>query len=69
MQLLKHPTVTDTIQLHVIHWFGHVEGMEENGIPRRLLCLNLEATRIRGRPRNRWKNEVVEDGRLVGGKV
>jgi len=28
----------------------------------------LEATRLRNRPRNRWQNEVREDGRLVGGK-
>jgi len=30
--------------------------------------VNLEATRLRGRPRNRWQVEVGEDGRLVGGK-
>jgi hypothetical protein len=24
--------------------------------------------RLRGRPRNRWYDEVREDGRLVGGK-
>jgi hypothetical protein len=28
----------------------------------------LEATRLRGRPRNRWQNEVREDGRTVGGE-
>jgi len=28
----------------------------------------LEATRLRGRPRNRRQDEVREDGRLVGGK-
>jgi hypothetical protein len=31
--------------------------------------MNLERTRLRGRPRNRWKDEVREDGRLVDGKV
>jgi hypothetical protein len=30
--------------------------------------MNLETTRLRGRPRNRWQDEVREDGRLVGGE-
>ena len=29
--------------------------------------MNLEM-RLRRRPRNRWQDEVREDGRLVGGK-
>ena len=33
--------------------------------PKKILCMNLE-TRPRGIPRNRWQNEVKEDGRLVG---
>jgi len=41
--------------------------MEENRILKKVLCMNLE-TRLRGRPRNRWQDEVREDGRLVGGK-
>jgi hypothetical protein len=28
----------------------------------------LESTRPRGRPRNRWHDEVREDGRIVGGE-
>ena len=32
------------------------------------LYMNLETTRLRGRPRNRWQDGVREDGRLVGGK-
>jgi hypothetical protein len=29
--------------------------------------MNLE-TRLRGRARNRWQDEVGEDGRIVGGE-
>jgi hypothetical protein len=37
--------------------------MEENTIPKRVLYMNLETTILRGRPRNRWQNEVrVEKG-------
>jgi hypothetical protein len=41
--------------------------MEENRIPKTVLYMNLE-TRLKGRPTNRWPNEVREDGRIVGGK-
>jgi hypothetical protein len=42
--------------------------LEENRIPKRVLYMNLESTRPRGRPRNRWQDEVREDGRIVGGE-
>jgi hypothetical protein len=42
--------------------------MEENGIPGRVLYMNLETTRLRGRPRSRWQDEVREDGRRVAEK-
>ena len=42
--------------------------MEENRIPKRILYMNLGTTRMRGRPRNRWKDEVREVGRIVGGE-
>jgi hypothetical protein len=27
--------------------------------------MNLETTRLEGRPRNRWQEEVREDGRIL----
>jgi hypothetical protein len=42
--------------------------MEENRIPKRVLYMNLETTSPRGRPRNRWLDEVREDGRMVSGE-
>jgi hypothetical protein len=36
--------------------------------PKKYSYMNLEATRVTGRPRNRWQDKVREDGRLVSGK-
>jgi hypothetical protein len=42
--------------------------MEENRIPKMGMVYELETTRPRGRPRNRWQDDVKEDGRIVGGE-
>jgi hypothetical protein len=34
--------------------------MEEKRIPKKVLYMNLETTRLSGRPRNRWRDEVRE---------
>jgi hypothetical protein len=36
-----------------------------NRIPKRVLYMNLETRRLRGRPRNMWQDEVREGGRMV----
>jgi len=33
---------------------------------KKVLYMNLETIRLRGKPRNRWQDEVREDGRRVG---
>jgi len=68
MQVLKKPTIIETIRLYRLLCFGHVQRMEENRIPKRVLYMNLGTTRLRGRPRNRWQDKVREDGRMVGGE-
>ena len=30
--MVKKPTITETIRLNRLHWFGHVQRMEENRI-------------------------------------
>jgi hypothetical protein len=42
--------------------------MEENRIPKKVLYMNLETTRLRHTTRNRRQDEVREDGRLGDGK-
>ena len=67
--MVKKPTIIETVRLNRLCWFGHVQRTEENIISKKIFDMNLEATRLRGRPRNRWKDEVREDGRIVCGKV
>ena len=66
--MVRKPTITETIRLNRLRWFGHVQRMEENIVLKKVLYTNLKTTRLTGRPRNRWQDEVREDGRLVGGK-
>ena len=66
--MVKKPTTTETIRLNRLCWFGHVQRMEENRIPKKVLYMNLETRRLRSRQRNRQQDEVREDGRLVGGR-
>jgi len=40
--IVKKPTVTKTIRLNRLCWFGHVQRMEGNKIPKRVLCMNFE---------------------------
>jgi len=42
--------------------------VEGNRILKRVLYMNLGTTRFKGRPRNRWLDEVREDGRIVDGE-
>jgi hypothetical protein len=65
---VKKPTIKETIRLNRLRWFEHVQRMEESRIPKRVLYMILGTTRLRGRPRNRWQDEVREDGRIVGGE-
>ena len=49
-----------------ISWLGHLERMEEDRMPKKIFTQELEVTRRRGRPRNRWKEEVERDLQELG---
>jgi len=46
---VKKPTITETVRFSRLRWFGHVQRMEENRIPKRVLYMNLVTTKLRGR--------------------
>jgi hypothetical protein len=60
--------MTVTIRLNILGWFGQVQRIEENRNHKRVLYVNLETIRLISRQRNKWQDEVREDGRIVGGE-
>ena len=42
-------------------WLGHLERIEEDRIPKKIFTQEPEGTRRRGKPRERWKEEVERD--------
>jgi hypothetical protein len=52
-----------------ISWLGHLEGMEENRIPKKIFTEELEVTRRKGRPRKQWTEEVETDLQVLGVRI
>jgi len=48
-----------------ISWLGHLERMEGDRMPKKILTQELEGTR-RGRPGKRWTEEVERDLQALG---
>jgi hypothetical protein len=49
-----------------ISCLGHLERMEEDRMPKKIVTQELEGTRRRGRPRKRWKDELERDLQVLG---
>jgi hypothetical protein len=49
-----------------MRWYGHVERMQNQGIPKQIAAATIEGTRKRGRPRERLKEEVEEGLNVMG---
>jgi hypothetical protein len=58
---LKGEAIVRFIKSQRIRWLGHVERMEDNAMPKRMLKGRLYSKRRKGRLRMRWLNDVESD--------
>jgi hypothetical protein len=59
--LLKGEDIVRFIKPQRIRWLGHLERMEDNAMPKRMLKGRLYSKRRKGRPRMRGLDDVESD--------
>jgi hypothetical protein len=55
--------VIETVRLNRYVGLGMYREWKKIEFPQGFLYMNLGTTRLKGRPRNRWQNEVREEGK------
>ena len=61
VEVRKGENIVKWIKGQWINWLGHLEGMEEDRLPKKIFIQKLEGTRLRGRPRKGWKEVVKKE--------
>lgn len=59
--IYKEPLISAYIRSQRIRWIGHIERMNGDRMPKIILQRKPIGKKKKGRPRKRWKNEVIGD--------
>ena len=65
-EMSKGENIVKWIKGQRISWLCHLERMEEDRMPKKIFTQELEGTRRRESPRERWKEEVERDLQVLG---
>ena len=64
-ELLLKEDIVRYVKSQRLRWIGHVERMARHRTPNTIYRATMEGRRCKGRPGNRWKDEVTEDLRKM----
>ena len=64
--LIKNADIVRFVKSKRMAWLGHMMWMEEKRIPKRVLEWKRIGRRNRGRPRERWIEDIEEDIQIMG---
>jgi len=65
-EFIENADIVRFIKSRKMAWLGHVMRMDGGRMPRRILEWKPMGRRIRGRPRERWIEDVEEDIQTIG---
>jgi hypothetical protein len=65
-ELSKGENIVKWIKGQRISWLGHLEGMEEDRMPKKTFTQELEGMRQKGRSRKGWREEGERDLQVLG---
>jgi len=60
-KLIRHKNIINYIKAQRLSWFGHLHRMSEERMVKRVYNWKLMLTRPLGRPKNRWKYDIIND--------
>jgi hypothetical protein len=66
-KLYKEPEISVTLKLKRLQWAGHVQRMNNERIPNKILYSTIGGRRCVGKPRKRWIDAVEEDAKKLMG--
>ncbi len=58
--------VVEEVKRQTLKWFGHMEGMEESKMTRRVYANEINGGNVRGRPPVKWRDRVQKYVREKG---
>jgi hypothetical protein len=64
--ILEGADIVKFIKSLKLRWCGHIERMNNERMPKKVMTTKMEGTRKKGRPRKRWINEVEEVLKIMG---
>jgi hypothetical protein len=54
-----------SIKINILEWLGHIRRMDESLLCRKLTFSQLESSRIKGKPKLRWLDNVLQDLKIL----
>ena len=66
MQLYREPDIVRFTKINRLRWLGHVQRMDENRVPKKLLKTKPEGKRSAGRPKARWMDAATANLKTLG---